>query len=219
MKLNKVWHLLRKEAILEFRNIYTLAGILLFASAVVFLIYKSFNALSGLSWIVMLFLSLLFSGINAVAKSFRAADDASRLFEYTLFAPEELILSKLIYNFLFLALIFGLVCLGFSVFLGFVIKDMSLFFIGIIGGLLGLSIIFTFLSSVSNQSGQRSSVLLSVMALPMTLPILLLLIKITTVAARLIQDTSVSSDIIMLLGIDLLLLGLVFLLFKELWKD
>ena len=219
MSVNKVLYLVKKELISEIRNIYTLIGIFLFTITIVFLVYKTFNTLSGLAWIAMLYITLLFSGINAIAKSFRTTDDDSRIFEYTLFNPQHVIISKLIYNFLFLLIIFILICLGFLFFLGFDIKDYSLFILGSLGGLIGLTTIFTFLSSVSNQNGQKSTVLLSVMALPLTIPIILLLLKITSVSARFIQDTSVMTDVSMLFGIDLLLLGLVFILFNELWKD
>lgn len=219
MSLSKLAYLIKKEFISEIRNIYTLIGILLFTGTLVFLVYKTFNTLNGLAWIAMLYITLLFSGINAIAKSFRTSEDTSRIFEYTLFNPQYVILSKLIYNFLFLTFIFILICFGFFFFLGFAIKDFSLFSIGSFGGILGLTGIFTFLSSVSNQNGQKSTVLLSVMALPVTIPIVLLLIKITSVSARLIQDTSVMTDVSMLYGIDLLILGLVITLFNELWKD
>ena len=185
----------------------------------VFLNYKAFNVLRGLEWDVMLWMTVLFCGINAIAKSFIQDGAESRLYYYTLFDPKEVVIGKLIYNFIFLS---GFVYLGF---IGASVSFLTLefagmaFFAGAGLGLLGLSIIFTFIAAVSGRAEGNQGVMMSVMSLPLTLPVLLLLIKITAVAMALITDTSVDGDVWMLLGIDLLLAGLLLLLFDFLWKD
>ena len=60
---------------------------------------------------------------------------------------------------------------------------------------------------------------MSVLALPLTIPCMLLLIKISSVSMRLMVDSSVGNDLLILAGIDILLVGLVVLLFGELWKS
>ncbi|MBK8700548.1 MAG: hypothetical protein IPN29_13855 [Saprospiraceae bacterium] len=102
-----------------------------------------------------------------------------------------MIIGKMIYNFLFLVLLTGLTYLGFSFFLGNAIRDFSLFMGGALLGVYGLSVIFTFIASVSAQGEGNNGVLMSVMAIPLTIPILLLLIKITAVAMGLLVDTAV----------------------------
>jgi heme exporter protein B len=216
---SKIFALIEKEAILELRRKYALLGILLFTATLVYLIYKSFNVLQGLNWAVMLWIVALFSGINAVAKSFTQDADGSAIYYYTLFTPQEVIVAKLIYNFLFVLLLIVLTYLGFSVLLDNQIKDLSLFTISVLGGSYGIATIYTFIAMVSSQSSQNNAVLMSVLSIPLSIPILLLLIKCTAVAMRLLQDSSVYKDVTMILGIDLLLTGCVFLLFAELWRD
>jgi heme exporter protein B len=211
--------IIKKEGTIEFRRKHALFGILLFAVVLVYLIYKSFNRIEGLQWDVLLWIIVLFSGINAIAKSFSQESEASRIYYYTLFDAQEVIIAKTIYNFVFLAVIFMLVLGGFSFFIENPVKNFVLFFEGAVLGILGLSVLFTFISSVSGQSGSNNSMLMSIMSIPLTIPIVLLLIKITAVAMRLIQDSSVDKDLIMLGGIDMLLMGSMFILFAELWKD
>jgi heme exporter protein B len=219
MTLTHVVAIFKKEATIEFRRKHALFGILLFAVVLVYLLYKSFNRIEGLQWDVLIWITVLFSGINAIAKSFSQESDASRLYYYTLFDAQEVIVAKSIYNFFFLLAIFFLILGGFSFFVENPIKDFSLFFKGAFLGVFGLSIIFTFIASVSGQSGANNAMLMSIMAMPLTIPIVLLLIKITAVAMRLITDTSVGDDLLMLGGIDLLMTGVVFILFGELWRD
>jgi heme exporter protein B len=219
MTLAHIAAIIKKEGTIEFRRKHALFGILLFAVVLVYLIYKSFNRIEGLQWDVLLWIVVLFSGINAIAKSFSQESEASRMYYYTLFDAQEVIIAKTIYNFVFLAVIFILILGGFSFFIENPVKNFTLFFEGAILGILGLSVLFTFISSVSGQSGANNSMLMSIMSIPLTIPIVLLLIKITAVAMRLIQDSSVDKDLIMLGGIDLLLMGCMFILFGELWKD
>ncbi len=219
MTLSRVVAIIQKEATIELRRKYALFGIFLFAIVLVYLIYKSFNRVEGLQWDVLLWIIVLFSGINAIAKSFSQESEDSRLYYYTLFDAQEVILAKTIYNFIFLLAIFLLVLGGFSFFIPNPVKNFTLFFEGGLLGILGLSALFTFISSVSGQSGANNSMLMSIMSIPLTIPIVLLLIKTTAVSMRLIQDSSVNKDLIMLAGIDLLLMGSMFILFGELWKD
>jgi heme exporter protein B len=160
----------------------------------------------------------LFSGINAIAKSFNQERDQTRIYYYSLCDPQDVIIAKIIYNYIFLVVLYLIVLFGFSFFVENKIVDYPLFFIASALGLFGLGVIFTFISSVSSQ-GANNTLMMSIMTLPLTIPIVLLLIKITAVSMRLMQDSSIYNDVMMILGIDLLLTGCVFLLFNELWKD
>jgi heme exporter protein B len=216
--LHRIIEIVRKEANVDFRRVHALMGIFLFSIVLVYLLYKSLNKIERLQWDALLWIVVLFAGINAVAKSFTQEHSSTKLYYYTLFAPHEVILAKLVYNFIFLCCLFLTILCGFSFFIANPIKDFTLFFQGAILGILGLSALFTFISSVSGQTN-NNSLMMSIMGLPLTIPIMLLLIKITAVSMRLIQDTSVGQDLLMLCGIDLLLIGVVFLLFGELWRE
>lgn len=109
--------------------------------------------------------------------------------------------------------------MGFSLFMENKVKDLGLFFNGALLGIFGINVIYTFVSSISKGEGNNGNLLMSILALPLTLPVLLLLVKITAVAMRLIQDSAVGEDLLLLAGIDLLLLGIVLVLFPTMWKS
>ena len=96
--------------------------------------------------------------------------------------------------------------------------SVGLFVFGSMSGILGISIVFTFVSVIS-ASDNSNSTLMSILALPLVLPILLLLLKITTVSVGLITDTAVMEDVWLLLGVDSILFGAMILLFPSLWKS
>ena len=217
--IQRIVSLLQKEVLVELRKKQTMAGIFLFVAILVYVIYKSFNRMVGMEWNVMIWIVLLFSGINAVAKSFTQEPNETKIYYYNLLGPVEFIITKLIYNTIYLGIVFIAIYAGFSFFLGNPVKDVVLYWQGASLGIFGLSIVMTLISSVSSESEGGNTLLISVLALPLTIPIILLLVKIGASAMHLIQDTSVGEDLLMLGGIDLLLLGLTFILFNEVWKN
>lgn len=204
--------------ITESRKKSTLISILLFTLLVVYLIYKTFITMKAFEWNVLFWIVLLFSGVNAVAKSFMQEGNSTRIFDYTIFHPIELILSKIIYYFLFLMLIFTIILIGFSFFLTNPVKDYGLFFLASVLGLLGIAMIYTFVNAISSHS-DGGSLLMSVMALPLTLPILLILLKTSATSMRLMQDSTIMNDVMILAAIDLMAGGIILLLFKTVWKE
>lgn len=175
--------------------------------------------MQGIAWDVMLWVILLFSGLNAIVKSFVGEGSSTDLFYYQLYDPLELIIAKLLFNFGYLMLIFALIYLGFSFFIEDKIKDYILFFSGSLLGVFGITIIYTFVSSITKNGASAGTLLMSILALPLTLPVLLLLTKVTAVSMGLIQDSAVGEDLLLLAGVDLLFLGLVLILFPALWKS
>lgn len=216
--MNRISEIFLKELVVEFRQKYALGGIFLFSATIVFLVYKVFNQVSGLEWSIMLWIITLFAGLNAIVKSFVQEKKETYLYYYSLFDPLELITAKLIYNILFLGLLFVSILIFMSLFLGFPVKDPTLFFMGSTLGLTGIAIILTFVSLIAN-SEQSGSTLMSVLSIPLILPIMMLLLKITAVSLRLISDTSVDQDVWMLAGIDAIMLGTVIVLFPFLWRS
>jgi heme exporter protein B len=218
MTLSHIKEIIKKEVLIEFRRMHAFLGILLFSVILVYILYRALNNIERLQWDALLWIVVLFSGINAVAKSFTQESANTRIYYYTLFDPQEVIIAKVLYNFILLSILFLIALGGFSFFIKNSVHDFGLFFMGSFLGIWGLSTLFTFVSSVSSQTN-NNSLLLSIMGLPMTIPILLLLIKVTAVSMTLIQDTSVDKDLLMLGAIDLMLTGCVFVLFGELWKE
>jgi heme exporter protein B len=213
----RILAIIEKEFQVDYRQKHAIAGILLFAVICVYLIYKSFNNFTGLEWTLMLWIITVFAGINSIVKSFLQEYKGTYIYYYTLFDPTELLIAKLIYNTFLLAFIFCVI-LGLMILLtGNPVKDWGLFWSSSLLAIVGLSTVFTLISAMSNVGGNNST-LMSILAMPCILPILLTVIQITAVSLRLIQKSNVDMDLLILGGIDGMLLGISLFLFPQVWK-
>ncbi|MCB0659698.1 MAG: heme exporter protein CcmB [Saprospiraceae bacterium] len=217
MDVQKIRHILIKDWKIEFRQSFTFYSVLLFAVTVVFFIYKSFNNINAREWSVLFWIIMLFSGLNAAMKTFLQEKKDTWHYYYTLFDPIDLLAAKLIYNTIFLLLLSFLVIGFMSWFMFFPIHDLRLFSFSLMLGIIGISTVFTFVSVLISAEGANTT-LMSILSIPLLLPIMLLVLKSTQVSARLLVDTAVYEDITILGGIDMILLGTIFLLFPYLWR-
>jgi heme exporter protein B len=215
--ISRVLAIIKKEFDVDYRQKHAIAGIILFAIICVFIIYKSFNNFTGLEWTLLLWIITIFAGINAIVKSFLQEDKGTYLYYYTLFDPIELLIAKLIYNTFLLVFIFCIIYALMVLFAGNPVKDYVLFWSSSILAIIGISIVFTLISAMSNVGGNNST-LMSILALPCILPILLTVIQLSAISLRLIQKSSTSTDLLILAGIDGLLLGISLFLFPQVWK-
>ncbi len=210
--------LLRKEFLLEFRTRSAISGIFLYVISTLFVVYETFvkiqpNVCNTLFWIILLFVA-----VNAMVKSFVQEKGNRVLYYYSLLNPSHVLIAKIVYNTLLL-LVLSLLIWGLFIFFGDnPVKDLGLFLLILLLGSFGFSVTFTFLASLVAASNQ-SSTLLAVLSFPLIIPIILMLVKISAHALRLIQDTAVSGDLAILVAIDLLLCGVALLLFPFIWRD
>ena len=214
----EIYHLLRKELILELRMGYALGGILLYVLSTVFIIFSSFVQLPSQTWNILFWIVLLFAAVNAITKSFVQESGGRALYYYTLVNPIAVLLAKIFYNTLFLFFLSGLIWAFMSFVAGNPVRDAGLFLLAMFLGSSGLSIAFTFLSAISGKAGNNAT-LLSILSFPLVIPMVMTLVKISAISLRLLNDTSWGKDILTLGAIDLLLLGMGIILFPFLWKE
>lgn len=210
--------LFRKDLRLELRSSYAISGILLYVFSTIFIVYISFRRAPPDVWNTLFWIIILFASVSAVVKSFVQENSARQLYYYSLANPVSIILSKIVYNVFLLLLLSLLTWAGFSFVAGSPVKDTGQFFLALLLGSVGFSITFTFISAISSKADNNAT-LMAILSFPLIIPILLTLIKLSANALRLMQDTGVQKDILILLSIDLLLLGLAIVLFPFLWRD
>ena len=99
MNLSLIYQLVRKDILIEWRQKYAFNGILLYVFSTLFVIQMSFQKLRPDIWITLFWMVILFASVNAVAKSFLQESKGRLLYYYTLSSAEDIILSKLFYNF------------------------------------------------------------------------------------------------------------------------
>ncbi len=214
----EITFLLHKDLRLELRSSYAISGILLYVFSTIFIVYISFRKVQPEVWNALFWIIILFASVSAVVKSFVQENSARQLYYYSLAHPVSVILSKIIYNILLLLVLSLLTWLGFSFVAGNPVKDTAQFFLALLLGSAGFSITFTFISAISSKADNNAT-LMAILSFPLIIPILLTLIKLSANALRLMQDTAVGTDILILLSIDLLLVGLAIVLFPFLWRD
>ncbi|WP_035805282.1 heme exporter protein CcmB [Lunatimonas lonarensis] len=214
--------LVKKEATLEWRQKYALNGILLYVISAVYITYLSVGVKSGTlqvpTWNALYWIIILFSSVNAVAKSFIQESQGRQLYYYIIASPESIILSKTLYN---TALTWVLSLLGylvFSVVMGNPVQDQTLFLCNLLLGSIGFSASLTMVSSIAGKAGNNGT-LMAILSFPVLIPILLLTIQISHNAIDGL-DRSVSTDkIITLLAINGLIGASSYILFPYLWKS
>ncbi len=210
--------LFRKEVVTEWRSRYGISAILLYVLSTVFVVYMAFRQLEPDAWNAVFWIIILFAGIGAVLKSFVQETGGRQLYYYTLVNPIALLLAKWLYNALLL-LGLGVLCwLGLAFVAGNPVSDSLLFLaaIGLAG--IGLSTAFTFLSGIAIKA-DNSATLMTLLCFPVILPILLLLLRISSYALGLVEAEGLQGDVMLLIGIDLLLLALALVMYPQLWRD
>lgn len=220
MMIQRTIALFRKDMLLEWRQLHTFYGILLYVAATIFVIYLAMdsspnaNTWNSLFWVIQLFVC-----VNTVAKSFLQEGRGRMLYFHSITAPEEFILAKLLFNAL-LMLIMNIVSLGlFFLFLGNPVSDSFKFLtISMIGGI-SLSLVFTVMSAIASKA-QHNAALIAILGFPVILPNLLLIMRLSKTAFAEIFDAGAVWQLTgLVLMMDVLVIVLSIILFPFLWKD
>jgi heme exporter protein B len=211
--------LIKKEMTLEWRQKYALNGILLYVVSAVFITYLSVQGnLSIPTWNALYWIIILFSSVNAVAKSFVQEHQGRQLYYYMIASPEAIIISKIIYNAMLTLVLALLGYLVFSIILGNPVDDQGLFILNLILGALGFSACLTMVSGIASKAGNNAT-LMAILSFPIIIPILLMAINISKNAIDGL-DRGVSYDkLLTLLAINAIITAVAYILFPYLWRS
>ena len=218
MIAKQIKYLIVKELKLELRNKYALGGILLYVVSTVFVSYLSFKRIvTPTTWNALFWIILLFASINAIAKSFISETRGRLLYLYTLTSPQAVILSKIIYNSILLTALSSLCLLIYSVFIGNIVQDMTLFLITLLLGSFGFSSLLTMVSAIASKANNNFT-LMAILSFPIMMPLLMVLIKLSNNAIDGLEHWDVSY-LMILIFLNLIIITLSYLLFRYLWRD
>lgn len=210
--------LVRKDLLLEWRQKYTLYGVVLYIGSTVFAVYMMAGRPEAAVWNALFWLTQLFVVVNSVARSFLQEPPQRFRYYYTLVKPEAFLLAKILYSVVLQTLMTGVSLLLFYLLLGLPIVQVGLF-CGIAAlGSLSLSVVFTFLSAIAARAGQNAA-LMAILGFPLITPILLMLSKL---AGKALSEVYVSGWWTLagvLLGLDALIVVLGLILFPFLWQE
>ncbi|HSH66512.1 MAG TPA: heme exporter protein CcmB, partial [Bacteroidia bacterium] len=131
--------------------------------------------------------------------------------------PQAIILSKIIYNSLLLLVLSGLCFLVYSLFIGNIVQDTSLFLLTLILGSCGFSSLLTMVSAISSKTGNNFT-LMAILSFPIMMPLLMVLIKLSKNALDGLENWD-TNYLLILVCINVIIIALSYLLFRYLWRD
>ncbi|WP_448698537.1 heme exporter protein CcmB [Mucilaginibacter sp. AW1-3] len=224
--LNQTIHLLKKEILLEWRSKYAFNGVLLYVVSTVFVCYMAFNLNQGfigsqgypLVWNILFWIIILFASVNAIAKSFLQESKGRLLYYYSIAGPHAIILSKIIYNVLLMALLSILALIIYSVFFKNPTIDSLYYFLTVLLGSISFSTVFTMISAIASKAGNNGT-LMAILSFPVIIPVILLLIRMSKRAMDGLDRGLSTQDIVTLLAINVIVIATSLILFPFLWRD
>ena len=220
--LRRINILLRKEFVLELRRKSVISGIALYLVSLIFICYLTFslrhNSINEATWSALFWLTILFSVINTVAKSFIGENKGLTIYYYSIASPQAIIISKIIYNAI---LCFVLAFAGYLLFLLFIgnpVQDTPLFLLTLALTALGFSGSLTLISSIASRAN-NSNVLMAVLSFPILIGILLMAIRITKNVLDGIERYASYDELLNLAAINCIVTGLAYVLFPYIWRS
>jgi heme exporter protein B len=222
LKTRVLLELIRKEFKLELRRKSVISGIGLYIFSLTFICYLTFSlrqaVISPAVWSALFWLTILFSVINSIAKSFIGEKKGTFIYLYSVASAREVILSKIVYN---TALALALSLAGyflFAIFLGGPIQDQVLFVITLAITSIGFSASLSLISAIAAKAG-NSNILMAVLSFPVVISILLMAIKITKNVIDGLDLSSSFDELINLVAINFISVALAYLLFPYIWRS
>ena len=217
---SRIIALLKKDILLELRQQHMFYGILLYTASTIFVLYLSMgespdgNVWNSLFWVIQLFVC-----VNTVAKSFLQESRGRMLYFYSLASPVEFIIAKLLFNIILMLLMSTISLILFFVLLENPVQFPWLFFLIVLLGGTGMSLIFSLMSAIAARA-QQNAALIAILGFPVILPQLLLLMRLSKVAFSEVFREGAVLQLAGLVGaLDVLVIVLAVILFPFLWKE
>ena len=219
--LKNIFTILYKDYRIELSQSHLFFSVVLYLLSSIYIIYIAFQPL-GFSnvetWVSIFWVIILFAAITVVSKSFFQESYKRNYYYYYLFTPDELIFSKLIYNFIFLFFVSIFSFIFFSFFIGNIIQSPIFFVTLLLLGSLSISNCLTLVSAIGYQV-KNNSIIISVLSFPVIIPILLILIKISKLSSSEFSFNLIQDDIYLLILLNIIMISITKILFNFLWRN
>lgn len=219
MNIQLLSQLIKKEFLLEFRQKSTLAGILVYIVATVFISALCFKKIihptvwNALFWTIFMFIS-----INVSSKSFMQETKGKGLFNYLYYSPRTFILSKIIYNMLLMAVLSLLTFFFYSWFVGSMVQDLGMFLLALIFSSSAFSGVLSLMSAIASKANNNIS-LMAILSFPVLMPLLLVSVKLSKHAIDGLAWSVSYKYLLILIMLNFVVVALATLLFNYLWKE
>lgn len=219
MQISHLSTLIKKEFLLEFRQKSTLAGILVYIVATVFISALCFKKIihptvwNALFWTIFMFIS-----INVSSKSFIQETKGKGLLNYLYYHPRAFILSKIIYNMLLMAVLSLLTFFFYSWFVGSMVQDLGMFLLALLFSSSAFSGVLSLMSAIASKANNNIS-LMAILSFPVLMPLLLVSVKLSKHAIDGLAWSVSYKYLLILIMLNFVVVALATILFNYLWKE
>ncbi len=214
--------LLQKELKLELRRKSVISGIALYLLSLIFICYLTFslrnNAINEATWSALFWLTILFSVVNTVAKSFIGEKRGISIYYYSISSPHLIIISKILYNTILSFVLSIAGYLLFQIFIDNPVEDHAFFLLTLVLTSIGFSGALTLISGIAARAN-NSNILMAVLSFPIVISILLMAVRITKNVLDGIDRSASYDELLNLLAINGILTTLAYLLFPYVWRS
>ncbi|MES2761947.1 MAG: heme exporter protein CcmB [Bacteroidota bacterium] len=211
--------LVKKEFLLEFRQKSTLAGILVYIVATVFISALCFKkVIQPVVWNALFWVIFMFISVNVSSKSFMQETKGKGLFNYLYYSARTFILSKIIYNMLLMAVLSLLTFFFYSWFVGSMVQDMSMFLLTLLFSSSAFSGVLSLMSAIASKANNNIS-LMAILSFPVLMPLLLVSVKLSKHAIDGLAWSVSYKYLVILIMLNIVVVALATLLFNYLWKE
>ncbi len=211
--------LIKREFLLEFRQKTTLGGILVYVIGTVFVSALCFKGkVDKPTWNALFWIILLFSSITISSKSFLKEQSGQALFNYLYYKPQQFILSKMLYNMVFMMLLSLVTLFFYCWFVKNEIENFSLFAVVLLLASSGFAGVLSLMSAIAAKA-QGSFALMSILSFPVLMPLLILVIRLSKQAIDGLAWSVSYQFLGILIALNVIMIVLAILLFPYLWQD
>jgi heme exporter protein B len=216
--MKKVFTLIQKDYLIDTRQKYPIAGIVLYIFATIYISYLAFGGSITIStWNALFWIILLFASVTGIARSFMQENNRS-LYYYFLAKAEYFFLAKLLYSILYEVLLIIITILLFQVFLPLDVEISYLFYLNLGLGGLGIAASFTLISALSAKTDNQST-MMAILGFPVVIPVLVLaVVNSKKILMGAVLD-DISGNTLTLLSVNVVIIAVSMILFPYSWKN
>nr|HPR30326.1 cytochrome C biogenesis protein [Chitinophagales bacterium] len=170
------------------------------------------------TWMVLYWIAILFTSVNAVAKSFLQESEGRQYYFYTLASPQHIILAKMAYNAVVMVVMSGLALLFYIATQGYPVEDDASFLLAMLLGALAFASTFSMISAVASRAANNGT-LTAILSFPILLPVMRILIRVSLLALTGQNLAMNAQDLLYLAALNIFIVVLALILFPYLWRD
>lgn len=208
-----------KEFKSDFKNPYLLGGVGLFLVSTIFVSFLAFRKIASPAvWVALFWIIFLFAAFNAVAKVFQNESKGKALYWHSLVSPTEFILARMLYHALLLNCMAFLALVVFMLVNPIEIGSPWLFVLALLLGSCAFAFSLSLLSSIAGKAG-RNMTMLSILSLPVLLPVLGTLVLLSKHAIDGLTWATEWKYVTVLGGLSIVSFLMSLVLFPYLWRE